>query len=80
MNLKLNGRRRTLYYFVVKFLAFVREFVELYIQLRYQLDQRIDPAFGVKKFIQHYDSFLLQDTVPALKSTSFITDRIFRFA
>lgn len=47
-------------------------------QLGNDIDQGADPAFQLEEFVQHHYFFLFEDTVAALKITSFIPHEVFR--
>jgi hypothetical protein len=77
---ELNSRRGILDQFLVKLLAFVREFIEVDIQLWDQFDQGVDTAFGIQELIQHNHPCLFEDAVAALEGAPFIADFIIGFA
>ncbi len=81
-----NGSLFLIYYFllgsfcmhdlIIQFLAFVRECIELYIELWHQIDEGIDPAFSLEELVQHHHFLFLQNTIAALEGSPFITDHV----
>lgn len=47
------------------------------LQLRNNIDQRIDTAFQLEKFVQYHHLFLLKYTISALEVASFIANDVF---
>ena len=67
------------HHFFVRLLAFVCKCIQVDIKLGHQVDEDIDPSFGLKEFIQHHYFLILQYAVAALKGSSFITDDVAGF-
>lgn len=64
------------HYFIVHLLALQCKCIIINIQLRHQLNECIDTAFSLEKFIDHNYFFSLENTITTLKGASFVTDDI----
>lgn len=65
--------------FIIHLLTLVGECIVTDFKLRQEVDQGVDAAFCLKKFVDNDHFFRLQDAVSALKSASFIPDHIAAF-
>ena len=64
---------------LVQLLAFMRECIEIDLELRKKIDQCVDPSFGLEKFIEDNDLPVLQNAITTLECASFVTDNISAF-